>query len=317
VQSTPFETNHHHVWSEVSSTLGKKLEIQKCRQDNERNGLNTQDEKKTISETVVPVDVPQKAKVYGRNQQAPCGDKDVGNALLILTSPPFLLWIETSGSKTSTKSGFGQWARCCGSTGFCFGHPHSIMTKHWTEKTLRHLVSQWIPKGQNLPPVRIHTDTTDFFRVDYGDVLVMDQVPFLIRHNAKEGRVGLDDDVKFWVKRAIDLQTGDRKIIKMVSHEKFVAHVGQLAFECFRSPRKESRILDLVAGHNNFMHGYSVRDEKGNIIRVLEPVEGIPLSKFVEKTKGDHQTYFYSQLPSILQRFIEAVKAIGFLHEQG
>jgi hypothetical protein len=52
--------------------------------------------------------------------------------------------------------------------------------------------------------------------VEYGDVVLLGGKPYLIRHNAKEGRFGLDDEVKFWVKRAIDLNAGSPKIIKLL-----------------------------------------------------------------------------------------------------
>ena len=191
------------------------------------------------------------------------------------------------------------------------------MTAHITQETLRDMASRWLPASQDAPHFRIHTDTSDFFRVEYGDVLLLDDIPFLIRHNAKEGRFGLDDEVKHWVKRAIDLRNGDSKFIKMVFHEKFVAHVGNLEFECFRSPRKEARILDLVGKHRNFMHGYSVEDEKGNVIRIIEVVPGIPLSKYVKKLEVDHEAYYHDQFPGILDRFIECIEGIRFLHEQG
>jgi hypothetical protein len=191
------------------------------------------------------------------------------------------------------------------------------MTKHLSQETLREMASRWLPPGQNDVRFRIHTDTSDFFRVEYGDVLILDEVPFLIRHNAKEGRFGLDDEVKHWVKRAIDLASGDLKFIKMVFREKFVANVGDLSFECFRSPRKEARILDLVQGHRNFMHGYSVRDAKGNIIRIIDVVPGIPLSKYVSKIDTDHETYYHNQFPRILGGFIACIEGIHFLHENG
>lgn len=191
------------------------------------------------------------------------------------------------------------------------------MTGHVSQETLRDMASRWLPAGQDVPPFRIHTDTTDFFRVDYGDVVLLDGVPFLIRHNAKEGRFGLDDEVKYWVKRAIDLRDGKRKFIKMVFHERFLAHVGTLEFECFRSPRKEARILDLVGEHRNFMHGYSVRDEKGNVIRIIDLIQGIPLSKFVQNIEADHETYYCHHFPGILDQFMECVEAIRFLHEHG
>ena len=193
------------------------------------------------------------------------------------------------------------------------------MTGHLTQETLRDLASRWLPPtpSHDGPHFRVHTDTSDFFRVEYGDIVLLDGVPFLIRHNAKEGRFGLDDEVKHWVKRAIDLRNGDRKFIKLVFHEKFVAHVGSLAFECFRSPRKEARILDLVAGHKNFMRGYSVKDEKGNVIRIIDLIAGIPLSRYVQRIELDHQDYYNNRFPGILDQFIECIEAIRFLHEQG
>jgi hypothetical protein len=191
------------------------------------------------------------------------------------------------------------------------------MTGHLSQETLREMASRWLPSGDGLAHFRIHTDTTEFFGVEYGDIVVLDGVPFLIRHNAKEGRFGLDDEVKFWVKRAIDLRNGDRKFIKMVFHEKFMAHVGSLAFECFRSPAKEARILDLVATHKNFMHGYSVNDEKGNIIRIIDLISGIPLSRHVQQLEADHQDYYHRQFPAILDQFVACIEAIRFLHDHG
>ncbi len=179
------------------------------------------------------------------------------------------------------------------------------------------MASRWLPLGQDAPPFRIHRDTTDFFRVDYGDVVELDGIPFLIRHNAKEGRFGLDDEVKFWVKRATDLKNGSRKIIKLVFHEKFMASIGGIKYECFRSPKKEARILDLAAGHKNFMHGYSIEDDSGNLVRVLDFIYGKSLHNFIKDIDLDHETYFYNQFPEILDRFMECIQAIGFLHEHG
>ena len=85
-----------------------------------------------------------------------------------------------------------------------------------SEDDIRQMASRWLPSSHNLKRIRIITDTTDFFRVDYGDVVVLGDDSYLIRHNAKEGRFGIDDDVKFWVKRAIDLKTGNPKILKLV-----------------------------------------------------------------------------------------------------
>jgi serine/threonine protein kinase len=186
-----------------------------------------------------------------------------------------------------------------------------------SQEELRQLASRWLPPTHNAHRFQIHTDTTDFFRVEYGDVVVLGESPYLIRHNAKEGRFGIDDDVKFWVKRAIDLKSGDLKILKLVFFEKFTSHIGTIAFECFRSPRKEARILDLVTGHKNFMHGYAIKDRAENLIRVLDFIEGKPLYDYVQGIGLDHQAYFYDRLPAILKNFIECIEAVHFLHEHG
>jgi hypothetical protein len=212
-----------------------------------------------------------------------------------LATPPFLLW--------------GQSRRTAQGT--------AIMTASPSQEDLRQMASRWLPLSHGAHHFHIHTDTTDFFRVEYGDVVVLDGHPYLIRHNAKEGRFGIDDDVKFWVKRAIDLKNGDPKILKLVFYEKFTSHIGGIAFECFRSPKKEARILALVAGHKNFMQGHAIRDQAGNLIRVLDFIQGQTLHDHVQKIDLDHQAYFYDRLPVILDHFMECIAAIRFLHEHG
>lgn len=191
------------------------------------------------------------------------------------------------------------------------------MARSISEKRLCEMASRWLPAGQDARRLKIHKDTTDFFRVGYGDIVDLDGRPYLIRHNAKEGRFGLDDEVKHWVKRAIDLLDGSHKFIKLVFHERFKAHIGGIEFECFRSPRKEARILDLVSGHKNFMHGYSVRDEKENVVRVLDFIYGPSLYKYVQNLQGDHESYYFDEFPGILDRFIECIQAVQFLHHHG
>lgn len=180
---------------------------------------------------------------------------------------------------------------------------------------LKEAIARWMPSRSAAMPPTIHTDSSDFFRIDYGDVLVLSGIPYLIRQNAKEGRFGLDDEEKFWVKRCIDLNTGERKIIKLVFHERFTAHIGGIAFECFRSPRKEARILDLVRDHSNFMQGWSRTDSAGNVIRVLDVITGRPLSNIIDDLTDDHETYFFERFPGICDRFIESIEAIRFLHD--
>lgn len=189
------------------------------------------------------------------------------------------------------------------------------MNSDFSQEKIFAMASRWL----NLPegPLRIHTDTTDFFNVEYNDVVLLDRTPYLIRHNAKEGRFGLDDEVKHWVKRAVDLTDGSLKIIKLVFYEKFVANIGGITFECFRSPQKEARILDLVGDHQNFMHGKSVRDEKGNIVRIIDFILGKPLSAEIEELKCDHQSYFHELFPGMLDRFLQCLEGIRFLHGHG
>ena len=187
-----------------------------------------------------------------------------------------------------------------------------------TAEEIEALAARWrISSGRPLQPLRIHTDTSDFFGLEYNDAVLLGGRAYLIRQNAKEGRFGLDDEVKHWVKKAIELDTGRYKFIKLVFYEKFMAHVGGIAFECFRSPKKEARILRLVQGHPNFMQGFGIEDAAGNTVRVLDQIYGKPLSTFVENLELDHQRYFHDHLPLIMDNFIECTEAVRFLHQNG
>ena len=191
------------------------------------------------------------------------------------------------------------------------------MTTSPSQEDLRQIVSRWLPPHRVPQRFRIHTDTSDFFRVEYDDVVVLKGKPYLIRHNAKEQRFGLEDEDKLWVKRAIDLENGSLKIMKLVFYERFMSRIGDIEFECFRSPKKEARILELVAGHKKFMHGYSILDEKDNLIRILDFIKGKTLSAHVGNMEMDHETYYHEHFPEILDHFVECVQAIRFLHENG
>jgi serine/threonine protein kinase len=191
------------------------------------------------------------------------------------------------------------------------------MTELLSQHDLREMISHWLPPHKIPKSFRIHKDTTEFFRVEYDDVVFLGGKTYLIRHNAKEQRFGLEDEVKFWVKRALDLSNGSLKILKLVFRENFVSKIGEIEFECLRSPRKEARILDLVADSHNFMHGFSVKDERGNLVRVLNFIKGEPLSLHVQRMKIDHETYFHHFFPQILDHFMDCIRAIYFLHQHG
>jgi hypothetical protein len=121
----------------------------------------------------------------------------------------------------------------------------------------------------------------------------LNQAPYLILHSAKEGRFGLEEEVKHWVKRGVELKTGNPKIIKLVFHEAFKCTIGNISFDCFRSPRKEAPILKLTAGNPNFMQGFAVHDAKGNVVRVIDHIYGATLAAHIDEIQADHENYFF------------------------
>lgn len=183
------------------------------------------------------------------------------------------------------------------------------------ETALRELAA--LHPDRDLAKVEVHTDTSDFYRINSGDVVLLGQERFLVGNNTREGRFGLDDEVKHWVKRASDLSTGERRIIKLSFHERFDACIGGIRFECFRSPRKESRILDLTAGVPGFMQGYTLTDEADNLVRVLEIVRGRCLPDVISALPYSHEEYFHQHFPAFLDRFIESARALSLLHREG
>lgn len=182
---------------------------------------------------------------------------------------------------------------------------------------VREILAQLLGPDRVPSRFKIITDTTDFFRVDYNDVVALAGRLYLVQGYTREGRFGLDDEPKYWVRRARDLADGSSKIIKMVFHEWIDARVGDLVFPCLRSPSKEAVILDLVKDHPNFMHGVGVRDAAGNIIRILDFIRGSGLDEYVRKLNKGHEEYFFTQFAALLDQFIELVEAIGFLHRSG
>ncbi len=186
----------------------------------------------------------------------------------------------------------------------------------YSERELRRMMRKWLPRERVPKTIRIK-DTSDFFRVDYDDVVALEGTPYLVRNNEREGRFGLEDEPKFWVKRSINLLTGEVKILKWVFKEWFTARIGDLVFECVRSPQKEARILELVRGRGDFMQGSTVADSGGNPLRVLDYIRGRTLSQITVGLGRDHEDFFYRHLPGLLDEYIEIVEAIRFLHESG
>ncbi len=164
---------------------------------------------------------------------------------------------------------------------------------------------------------RVFRDTSDSMNIDYGDIIVLEDNYFLVTGYEKEGRFGIDDEPKFWVKRVKNLKTGDAKILKLVFYETFVISVGHLKVTCYRNPAKEARVLELVRGHERFMQGKNVLDEVGNLIRILDIIRGKSLDKYIVQTPQNHEEYFFQETPRLLRQFLECAKAINFLHQNG
>jgi len=186
-----------------------------------------------------------------------------------------------------------------------------------TKENVRQLIADRMGPDRVPKKFNILIDTSDFFQIEYDDVLVLADNLYWIKGYEKEGRFGLDDEPKYWVRRAIDLADGSTKILKLVFHEKFETKIGGVTISCFRSPKKEARILDLVAGHKNFMHGHWLLDSTGNIIRILEFIPGPRYDNIIVNYGDSHEDYFYHYFPQILADYTELVEAIKFLHDHG
>lgn len=163
---------------------------------------------------------------------------------------------------------------------------------------------------------RLIRDTTDFTGISYGDVIRLDSRHFLVLRDEAERRFGMEDP-KFWVKRCRELETGQRAILKLVFHEKFNQQIGEVVINCYRSPEKESRILDLVRGDARFMQGETVLDQAGNPVRILEVINGKSLDNVIEDMDMDHEEYFHEQFKEILGKLVQTCQAIAHLHDHG
>ncbi len=163
----------------------------------------------------------------------------------------------------------------------------------------------------------IFTDTSDFTSIDYGDVLVVDDRYLLVTGYTKEGRFGVDEQVKQWVPRTEDLGSGKKQIVKLVFHETFEITLGQFTITCFRNPEKEASVLELVKGHPHFMQGYGALDGADNLVRILDIIMGSRLDRYIHKGPESHEQYFAEKLPVILEQYLKCLQGIGMLHNNG
>lgn len=163
---------------------------------------------------------------------------------------------------------------------------------------------------------RLFTDTTDFTAIEFGDEIVVGNNRYTVTGLERERRFGIEDP-KFWVKRVMNADTGERKIVKLSFFETFYTSFGGVKIRCFRDPEKEAEILKLVKGHPAFMQGVSCYDVKSNNIRILDIVRGKNFFLHIDSFRMPHEKYFHEVLPGILNKLIEAFSAIGYIHRNG
>ncbi len=165
--------------------------------------------------------------------------------------------------------------------------------------------------------VPIHEDTSSYMAIEGGDVLRLEGHDYFVLGEAREGRFGIDDQPKFWVKYAVDLETGQQKIVKLVFHEQFTANLGLVRVRCTRNPHKESAVLDAVRGNHRFMQGHTIMDPSGNSVRIIDFIRGKSLFGLLEEMDVPHEQYWHEVFPGLLAELIESIRAMAGLHAQG
>jgi serine/threonine protein kinase len=132
-----------------------------------------------------------------------------------------------------------------------------------------------------------------------------------------ESRFGLDDEPKYWVKKAIDLEKGTQQIVKLSHHEEFYMRIGRLKIHCHRNPHKEALMLELVRENPNFMRGYALFDERGNEVRVVDVIRGRSIYDLILDSNRTHEGYFRGEFPGILRKLRGCIQALQTLHDHG
>jgi serine/threonine protein kinase len=164
---------------------------------------------------------------------------------------------------------------------------------------------------------KVFEDTSAFMSIDGGDVMRLGGNDYLVLGNAREGRFGIDDQPKYWVKTAVDLFTGDRKVIKLVFDEAFTCRIGAEAFDCGRSAKKEAEVLRIMRHDPYFMQGESVYDTAGNLVRIIEFIPGPSLYERLRQIDIPHREYVRTLFPGMMRQLIDGVEAIARLHRMG
>jgi len=186
------------------------------------------------------------------------------------------------------------------------------VTDEWIQERLRHF---GLPAGPE-PPV-VWDDTGNYMRIERDHIVNLQGDLFLIRCNEYEGRFGLDNQPKFWVKRALALGTGQTYILKLAIQESFKVWVGATEVLCVRNAQKEARVLELVRGDPRFMQGRSTHDARGNLVRVIDYIRGTDLLTYIGSIRLPHREYCAAMLPAILTKVADNIAALQPLHDAG
>lgn len=171
-------------------------------------------------------------------------------------------------------------------------------------------------RGRKIKPgMSVYHDTSAFMDLEVGDVVVLQDIPYLITRNERESDFGMDGDPKYWVKRTIDLNSGETKIVKLVFFEEFWQKLGGFDVRFFRSPEKEAEVLDLVKNNPFFMQGTWTKDVADNNVRIINFIEGSSLAQMISRLDRFHEDYFRQDLPKILSSLIGCLEALSLLHD--
>jgi hypothetical protein len=186
------------------------------------------------------------------------------------------------------------------------------LEEHWIQRQVRHFAKRSLRER-----ICIFTDTTDFMAIDRDHVVELDGELFLVTCTEKEKRFGLEDEPKFWVKRALALGTGRTHILKMVFHEVFLVGIRERSIRCERNAEKEGRVLEVMRGDPRFMQGRVALDACGNVVRVIDFIEGVDFLNHLDALDLPHEQYFHTELRPVLANIIESFRGIQQLHEAG
>ena len=154
--------------------------------------------------------------------------------------------------------------------------------------------------------------------MDYDDVVILGGVPYFVRNNEREGRFGLEDEPKFWVKRSINLLTGETEGPE-------VGLQGALRGQD-REPRVRMRAEPPEGGADPGtgprQGGFHAGDDGAGLRRPpashprLHPRQDA-LPDRAHCSGQDHEDFFYDHFPIVLDEYVGIVEAIRFLHQSG